>query len=180
MLGEQANNTQPFPATEEEVEKLVTQVINFVHDKAVMDSVMKVFSSGRDRLQEAIAQIATGMVIKVVAEIEDQTSRDILPDTELGILSMIIEELYTVATNYGNKVSPEEVQNTIQIASSMYNQALKQQPAMQGGQQGQGQAQGQPMQQRQQGQGQAQGQPQQSMQQGPPQAQGQPTALGGM
>jgi len=162
MLEQQQQTQGPYPATEEEVETLVTQVINFIHDKNVNGGFVEHLKKGRGDVQEVVMQTASAMAVKIISAIEQEKGRDIPPETELGVLAMVVEELYTIASNYGKEVSPEEVQNTIQVAASQFNQI--QQQMKQGGGGGQQAMQGPP---RQQG---PQGPPRQQGPQGPPQS----------
>ena len=173
----------PYPESEKEVEELVANVVKFVHSDAVSQSIVEALKGGQSKPIESIAYLAAPMAVKVVQTIEKDTGRDIPGETELGVLSIVVEELFTISANMGLQVSEDMVANAVQISTGLYNKLISPQPQGPQGQpqQPQGQMQG-PQGQPQQPQGQMQGpqqgqgmQGQQMAQQGPPQG-----LMGGM
>jgi len=131
---------EPYPATQEEAEVLVTQMVNMIHSEEVSQGLAKVIQGGNNDPVNTISQIGAQLAVKVIKSIEQQTKRDILPETELGVLAIAVEELATISANFGLQVDQEMVANMVQIGSDMFNQMMA--PAQQGppAQQGQPQA----------------------------------------
>lgn len=166
MFEKDPNQGKPYPATEEEGKKLVANIIKFLHSDKVRKSLVTTLKEGQDQPIETIARLGAMATMQAIKSLEKSVKRDIPSQTELGALSMIVEELATMATQMGFKATPEMVQEMIQIGSNLYNQMLEK---MEGG----GPPEGPPPQ----GalQGPPQGAPPQGRmmpQQGPPQTQG--------
>lgn len=120
--------SQEFPSTDEEKDLIVEQVLSMLHSEEVMAGLKDSFANMKgDQAVDNIATFATSIVLKVVDEIEVQTKRDISPKAELGIVAMSVEELMTIAGQYGLKASPEMVANAVEIASNKYNKAVQKQ-----------------------------------------------------
>ncbi len=152
---------KPYPGTEEEVDQLISNVINMVHSEEIRNKAVKTLQTNQGKVVEVIAQLSAISTVMIVKAIEQNVQRDITPDTELALLAIVVEEFYTIAANLGKKVSEEEVANSVQIAGPMYNKILEGGDKPQGMIQGrQGGQQGQPQQGQQVQQGQPQGQPQ--------------------
>lgn len=129
---------EPYPATQEEAEVLVTQMINMIHSEEVSKGLAQVIQNGTEDPINTIAQIGAQLAVKTIKTLEQQTGRDILPETELGVLAIAIEELATISANFGLQVDEAMVSNMVQIGSDMFNQMI--QPAQQGPPQGPQQA----------------------------------------
>ena len=128
-----------YPANEEEGKQLVANVINMIHSEQITNSLVETLKQGQQNPIETIGQLGAMLTLKVVSGIEKETQRDIPPETELGILSMSIEELFTIASNFGLQADEEMVRNAVQVGSGIFNKMQSQQgkpQAMRGGPQG--------------------------------------------
>jgi hypothetical protein len=137
MFKEAEGSGQPYPATEEERDTLISQVLDLIHTEETSNSLVKFMKNAGESPIEPIAKMASQITAKTVKSIENQTKRDVPGDTELAILSMATEELATIATQFGANFTPEMIQNSVQIGAQMFNQMMGQ---MQEGQRGQQEA----------------------------------------
>lgn len=126
MFKEDPMQGAPYPADETERDTLISQVLNLIHTEKTSDSLVSFLKTAGDSPIEPIAKMGAQLTLKTVRSIESQTGRDIPGDTELGILSMAIEELATIATNFGVSFTPEMIENSVQIGAQMYNQMMGQ------------------------------------------------------
>lgn len=130
----------PYPQNKEEAENIVVQMVNMIHSEEVGKGLAQAIQGGQEEPVQVMAQLGAQLAAKVVKAIEQQTKRDILPETELGVLAIAVEELATLAANFGLNVDEPMVGNIVQIASEIYNkmveapqqtQAMPQQPTPQ-------------------------------------------------
>ena len=118
-------SAESYPATEEERDTLISQVLDLIHSEQTSDTLVQFMKTAGESPVEPIAKMASQITSKVITSIEQQTNRDVTGDTELAVLSMAVEELSTIATNFGVNFSPEMVQNSIQIGAQMFNQLMQ-------------------------------------------------------
>jgi len=109
-----------YPANEEEKETLIANVIKLIHKKETSQALLKSMQGGQDPV-EVVAKLSAMITYRVIDSLEKESRRDIPPKTELGVLQMSVEELYTVATNAGAQVDAEMVANSIEIGAAMFN-----------------------------------------------------------
>lgn len=121
----QTEDKGPYPANPEEDEHLVAQIMKFLHSEEIQDSIAKMLKTSKGNITESIAQIAANMALKLVYEIRKQ--RDVTDDGESAILTIIVEDLWTIARRMGMKRVPQEaVRNSVRVAGSIYNQMEEQ------------------------------------------------------
>ena len=126
MFEQEKVSQDPYPSTPNERDTLISQTINLIHSEEVSNSLAKFFNtSNKPSPVEPIAQMGAQLALKVITALEQQTGRDIPSETELGVLAMAIEELYTIVKNFGVEVSQEMVANSVQIGSQLYNDSAK-------------------------------------------------------
>ncbi len=125
MFNQEQAPQEPYPATEEERDTLISQTINLIHSEEVSDSLAKFFNtSNKPSPVEPIAQMGAQLALKVITALEQQVGRDIPGETELAVLAMAIEELYTIVKNFGVEVNQAMVANSVQLGSQMFNDSM--------------------------------------------------------
>jgi hypothetical protein len=126
LLGRvQVKGKGPYPANQEEDRHLLHQVMKFVHGEEIQNSIGKLLESSPEGLVDVVASTAANVSAKLIHEI--RKNREVAEETESSMVTIVAEELWTMAKNMGMKeITPELVTNSIRIAGNTYNQLEEQ------------------------------------------------------
>ena len=125
-LAQDPMGTELYPSTDAEKDMIVEQVVTMIHSDEVINKLKSsLINAQPEQVVEIVSTLAVAVVTNMVGAIEEQTKRDISPQAELGIVAMSIEEMMTIATQFGLQVQSEMVANAVEIASNKYNASLQ-------------------------------------------------------
>lgn len=121
----------PYPANSEEDTHLIKNIMTFLHSDEMNKNIAKQLAGDSSKITESIAQVAANVALRLISEIRKQ--REVSDEGETAIVTIIAEDLWTVAKSLGMKRVPQEfVMNSVDVAGKIYNQLEEQ---MQTGQQ---------------------------------------------
>lgn len=116
----QTEGKGPYPANPDEDRDLVDTLMKSLHSEMILDSVYKQLKTSPGKTAEAISGISANFSLRAISEIRKQ--REITDEAETAIITMVTEDLWTVARVLGMKnVNPEFVENSTRVAAEMYN-----------------------------------------------------------
>lgn len=121
LLGKvQSAEKMPFPENNKEDELLVAKILEAVHSEVIQNDIRKYLQSSPKNTVQAVSETAANVALKTATEIQKQ--REITDEAESAVLTIALEELWTMAANMGmKKVPPEVVDNSLTVAAGIYN-----------------------------------------------------------